>query len=181
MLLPAWRCSGGDIVRTASHQARAGGRSSWPAGSSQESQAFLSPVARRRAISEAHHLLFVISTPAISPGISAPAASSAPPEDPNVRLQVHDREPLSRSATHKPLRCLYGTLIYIQGCGSYGTFAFCGPRSTRRYGQALRKCVLETGYSQASSLRLQGLPFRLITDQANATPARLSSTVSTAS
>jgi hypothetical protein len=84
--------------------------------------------------------VFVISTPAISPGISAPASYVAPPVDPNVRLQVLDREPLSRSATRMPLRCMYGSLIYlIQGCGSYGTSAFCGPRSTRRYGHALRK------------------------------------------
>jgi hypothetical protein len=45
--------------------------------------------------------------------------------DPDIRLQVGDREPLISSAS-QPLTCTYGTLLY-QGYGSYPTihpFAF---------------------------------------------------------
>jgi hypothetical protein len=47
------------------------------------------------------------------------------------------------------------------------------PKSTRPFGHALRKRILERGCSRLRSWN-QGLPFRLFTEQANATAARLS-------
>ena len=157
---------------------------SWASEASSSSSAFLSPVAseidRGRAISESRHgtTCFYCHRYTYRRLLYISHRRSKCPV-----LQVVDREPVISSAS-QPLTCMYGTLIY-QGYGSYPTYL-----ASHHYSHGAPDRSVISSESIFSRILLpvtsgfQPSPFelpkdclsRLITDQANATPARLSST-----
>lgn len=122
----------------------------------------LQPSARRRAISERHHLYRgACYHLACHRRIAASCASV----DPNVRLEVLDRECISADRHGHALHADIPGIRYV-------CLSTVHPTTRTRAPEAYSRTPLQSGFQLSN----QGLPFRLITDQANATPARLSST-----
>jgi hypothetical protein len=104
----------------------------------------------------------------VSSAISAPASYIVPPVDPNVRLQVLDRERLRRLSHSHAFALLHlrhadadisrdaDRTVHLPS-----TYVRYGPRSTRPYGHALRKRVLETGWTSGFQLASQRIAFSL--------------------